>query len=93
MEKSAIIVRVEKSTITVRVPIEGIHHWPGATEFPEVNYLSYPHRHVFNFEVTFAVTHDDRDKEFFILQHAIHDWAFKTYMDWTYKLCDFGPRS
>jgi hypothetical protein len=46
---------------------EGIHCYPAAGEDPklaDVNFLSYPHRHIFHFRVSIDVWHNDRDIEF-----------------------------
>ena len=38
---------------------EGIHRWPDAENMPGVEFLAYPHRHMFHFEVQLQVFHDD----------------------------------
>ena len=46
---------------------EGIHKYPAALENPlleDVNFLGYPHRHIFHFRVSIDVYHNDRDIEF-----------------------------
>lgn len=45
---------------------KGIHQFNGAKEvqFKDVNYLQYPHRHLFKFKVSIEVFHDDREIEF-----------------------------
>jgi hypothetical protein len=46
---------------------EGIHKYPAALEDPglaDVNFLGYPHRHIFHFRVSIDVFHNDRDIEF-----------------------------
>ena len=46
---------------------EGVHKYPAALEDPglaDVNFLGYPHRHIFHFRVSIDVFHNDRDIEF-----------------------------
>lgn len=59
-------------TIFVRFQKEGIHKYPAAATDPnlatgdeyDVSFLATPHRHIFHFEVTIEVFHNDRDIEF-----------------------------
>ena len=46
---------------------EGIHNYPAALSDPalaDVQFLGYPHRHMFHFRVWIDVFHNDRDLEF-----------------------------
>jgi hypothetical protein len=46
---------------------EGIHKYPAALTDPnlaDVQFLGYPHRHMFHFRVWIDVFHNDRDLEF-----------------------------
>ena len=46
---------------------EGIHKYPAALTDPQladVQFLGYPHRHMFHFRVWIDVFHNDRDLEF-----------------------------
>lgn len=56
-------------TITVTVPVHGIHCWKNAPD--EVAYLRDTHRHVFYIRPTVVVMHDDRDVEFHMLQQKV----------------------
>ena len=50
---------------------EGIHKYPAALTDPElkgVEFLGYPHRHMFHFKVMIEVFHDDRDIEFILFK-------------------------
>jgi hypothetical protein len=56
-----------KSFVYVTFQKEGIHHYPDAATDPglkDVEFLSYPHRHIFHFKVYIEVYHDNRDIEF-----------------------------
>ena len=48
---------------------EGIHKYPDAPE--GVEFLKYPHRHIFHFKVKLEVFHDDRDVEFILFKREL----------------------
>lgn len=67
--------------------VQGIHHWPNA---PEVyKYLSYPHRHVFHFEVQAEVSHNDREIEIIWFKNACKNLVYKMRNT---SLSDYGIR-
>ena len=66
---------------------EATHAW-GNCPFEEVEYLKYPHRHVFHIKAHKLVTHSDRDVEFIMLKHRI----FK-YLKDKYPTHAFGHQS
>lgn len=75
--------------IVVRLQVEGIHNWPDAAKvFPEVSFLSDPHRHIFFIELKKRVYHDDRDIEFIMFKRDVQDYLHKKYYDNT-KRCYF----
>ncbi len=56
-----------KRQIWVTWQKEGIHKYPAAATEPglaDVQFLGYPHRHIFHFRVWIDVFHNDRDVEF-----------------------------
>lgn len=56
-----------KRQIWVTWQREGIHKYPAALTDPnlaDVQFLGYPHRHMFHFRVWIDVFHNDRDLEF-----------------------------
>lgn len=62
-------MNVMSRTITVRWTQPGYHRWPEAGG--RRDYLSDRHRHLFHFEVSMAVGHNDREVEFHdLLDHA-----------------------
>jgi len=67
----------------VKFSIEGIHYWKDA--FEEVKWLSFPHRHIFCFEVSISQDHTDRDVEFILFKR----WLKSLYSE----PCDFGSKS
>lgn len=70
----------EKKFIFVRFQREGIHMYPDAPE--GVEFLKFPHRHMFHFKVTLEVFHDDRDVEFILFKRELE----KRYGDGTLQL-------
>ena len=70
---------------------EGIHKYPAALTDPglaDVQFLGYPHRHMFHFRVWIDVFHNDRDVEFIQFKR----WLENLYRDDTlqldYKSCE-----
>jgi hypothetical protein len=69
-EQRATVDRIMEAAdrkIWVRFQKEGIHKYPAALEDPklaDVQFLGYPHRHIFHFRVWIDVFHNDRDVEF-----------------------------
>ena len=56
-----------KRQIWITFRKEGIHKYPAALTDPalaDVQFLGYPHRHMFHFRVWIDVFHNDRDLEF-----------------------------
>lgn len=72
--------------------MEGIHNWPNCN-IPEVQYLAYPHRHMFGFKAFKTVHHDDRDIEFIWLKHQIRDFLHATFFSEEHKCLFFGSMS
>jgi len=67
LEQSIRIKDSANRKIWVRFQKEGIHKYPAALEDPnlaDVQFLGYPHRHIFHFRVWIDVFHNDRDVEF-----------------------------
>lgn len=52
--------------IILRTKFEGFHCWPDAPE--RVSFLRNKHRHLFGVKVKIEVLHNEREKEFFIVQ-------------------------
>lgn len=64
---------------------KGLHRYPQAATEPQladVNYLGYPHRHLFKFKVSIEVFHDDRELEF----HQFLNWLESLYETATLSL-------
>ena len=83
-----------KTYVIVRLQVDGEHNFPAAKElFPEVAFLSDPHRHIFHIEAACAVTHTDRDKEFIMLKRDMVDYFRQRYYNPQKRTHDFGSLS
>lgn len=60
-----------KKFIRVQWQFIGFHEYPKAPE--EVAFLRATHRHVFKCSAKIEVYHDDRELEFFIVQHLLRE--------------------
>lgn len=60
-----------KRWIEVSFQKEGIHKYPDAPE--GVEFLRYPHRHIFHFYVKLEVFHNDRDVEFILFKRELEN--------------------
>lgn len=56
------------NSIWIRFTFEGFHRWKDAPD--EVAFLRDRHRHLFHVRVEWAVSHTEREREFFIEQRA-----------------------
>lgn len=56
-----------KINIIVKFQFEGIHQW-SACPHKRVEFLKYPHRHIFHVVAKKEVSHDDRDIEIIMLK-------------------------
>lgn len=89
-EKRVRISTQAKRMIYVTLQKEGIHCYPAAAtdinlktenEY-DVSFLSHPHRHIFHFNVSIQVFHNDRDIEFIQFKR----WLENLYKDGTLEL-------
>jgi len=63
-----------RKTIWITMQFEGIHKYPAALENPalkDVEFLGYPHRHMFHVKAELEVFHDDRDLEFILVKRDL----------------------
>ena len=83
-------------TIFVRFQKEGIHKFPAAATDPslatgdeyDVSFLATPHRHIFHFEVSIEVFHNDRDIEFIQFKRWLENQYSKGILELNYKSCE-----
>lgn len=76
--------------IEVTFQKEGIHKYPAALEDPklaDVQFLGYPHRHMFHFRVRVDVQHNDRDIEFILFKRELEN-LYQGTMNIDYKSCE-----
>lgn len=82
--------KVQK-TIWVTFQKEGIHKYPAALTNPElkdVEFLGYPHRHMFHFRVEIEVFHDDRDIEFILFKRELEGLYAEGALHLDFKSCE-----
>ena len=83
-----------KTNVIVNIQVDGLHNWPDAKNvFPEVKFLSDPHRHMFHVTCKKRVNHDDRDVEFIIFKRDVKDYLNLKYYDDKERCLSFGPKS
>jgi hypothetical protein len=83
-------------TVFVRFQKEGIHKYPAAATDPnlatgdeyDVSFLATPHRHIFHFEVTIEVFHNDRDIEFIQFKRWLENQYSQGILALDYKSCE-----
>jgi len=75
-----------KKTIVVRTSFEAVHAWPKCP-FPSVQFLKWPHRHIFHVEAR-AEIKEDRGIEFIILKRSL-----EAFISEKYKGKDLGVKS
>lgn len=83
-------------TIFVRFQKEGIHMYPAAATDPalktgdmyDVSFLGTLHRHIFHFEVTIEVFHNDRDIEFIQFKRWLENLYAGGTLELNYKSCE-----
>jgi hypothetical protein len=80
----------------VRFQKEGIHKYPAAATDPalatgdeyDVSFLATLHRHIFHFEVTIEVFHNDRDIEFIQFKRWLEKQYSQNILALDYKSCE-----
>ena len=79
-------MHAKQKFIWVTFQKEGIHKYPDAPE--GVEFLKYPHRHIFHFRIELEVFHDDRDVEFILLKRELEDLYNIGTLQLDYKSCE-----
>jgi hypothetical protein len=95
-ERRALIKQHANRTIFVRFQKEGIHYYPAAAADPalktgdeyDVSFLGTPHRHIFHFEVTIQVFHNDRDIEFIQVKRWLENQYSQGILELNYRSCE-----
>lgn len=88
-------LKLKRTTIFVKFQAEGIHRFPAAQDpkfatgdYYDVSFLSYPHRHIFHFEVAIQVFHDDREIEFIQFKRWMEELYDKNVLALDHKSCE-----
>jgi hypothetical protein len=76
----------QQKFIWVTFQKEGIHKYPDAPE--GVEFLAYPHRHIFHFRVDIEVFHNDRDIEFILFKRELEALYGNGTLELDYKSCE-----
>jgi hypothetical protein len=74
--------------IQVSFQKEGIHKWPDAVNHKGVEFLAYPHRHMFHFYVKLQVEHNDREVEFILFKRWLESLYEDSVLALDYKSCE-----
>ena len=90
------IQNAAKRTIFVTFQKEGIHCYPAAATDPalktgdmyDVSFLGTPHRHIFHFNVSIEVFHNDRDIEFIQFKRWLENLYSQGTLKLDYKSCE-----
>ncbi len=76
-----------------KLKVEGTHYWPNC-DIPSVEYLKYPHRHLFTIKVMYKVSHDDRDIEFINERYNILNFLKQQFLfNLDLSIFEFGSNS
>lgn len=67
-----------KRSVVVRANFVGYHSWPGCPH-EDVAFLRNMHRHIFYVEIRLGVEKEDRQLEFFQVQHQLKQILSKNY--------------
>lgn len=82
-----------RKVINVKLTIEGMHNWPEASEvFPQMSFLSYPHRHLFYIEAEKSVEGWNRDIEIIDFKRKIYNYLL-SFFDEELNMCNFNNYS
>jgi hypothetical protein len=81
-----------KTNIIINIQVEGIHNWPGCN-IKEVDFLKFPHRHIFHICCKKQVTHEDRDIEIINFKRNITSFLVSIYGEPSQNVLLFGSKS
>lgn len=69
-----------KTYIVIKTQFSATHYWPECP-LESVNYLKYPHRHVFHVTIKKQVHHDDRQIEFIDFKNRINEFIYSNWQN------------
>ena len=95
-EKRQRVKHYARRMIFITFQKEGIHKYPAAATDPnlatgdeyDVSFLATPHRHIFHFEVSIEVFHNDRDIEFIQFKRWLENQYSQNILALDYKSCE-----
>lgn len=64
--------------IIVNLQVDGLHFWKDCPH-KDVDFLRYLHRHMFYVTIKCLVTHNDREKELFMVRERLTQWFYTKY--------------
>jgi hypothetical protein len=67
-----------KIFLIIRTQFDASHNWP-LCDIAEVDFLRYPHRHVFHVEAKMQVEGNDREREFIVEKRQLEEYLRKDY--------------
>ena len=62
----------DTTLVFIRTTFEALHKWDAADGV--IDYLKYPHRHLFHVQMEWEVTHEDRQIEFISMKQNVDRW-------------------
>ena len=89
-DKRVRISNAAKRMIWVTFQREGIHRFPAAATDPnlaDVAFLANEHRHIFHFNVSIEVFHNDRDIEFIQFKRWLES-LYQSTLELNFKSCE-----
>lgn len=87
---------MKKTSIYVKFQKEGIHKYPAAgtdINLNDVNFLQFPHRHIFHFKVQISVEHNDREIEFIQFKRWLESLYGNNTLSLDYQSCEMLAES
>lgn len=77
--------------VVVKVPVQGLHHWPEPVS--GVEFLGDQHRHTFTIRVKIYVAHGNRSTEFILFKGAIIKWLDENFVKYHGHMYQFKDLS
>src|SRR5215471_5087961 len=75
-----------KRSIWITFRKEGVHSYPNAPV--GVEFLKYPHRHIFYFKIEISVLHEDREIEFILFKREMENLYSGGILELNNKSCE-----
>lgn len=85
-----------KKEIYCSLSVDATHNWeniPDTFALKDVQFLKFPHRHMFGIKAYKIVNHNDRDLEFIHLKREIDYYLYNKYFHNEQKNLQFGSKS